>query len=45
MSIQFLSRTKLDMGDSVTVGFGCGFAFARMFLDTLRSTFSKKIGF
>ena len=28
MSIQFLSRTGIEMGDSVTVSFGRGLAFA-----------------
>ena len=31
MSIQFLSRTRTEMGDNVTEGCGCGFAFATSF--------------
>ena len=39
MSIQFLSRTGIEMGDSVTVGFGCGFAFGTGFPVTLLNVF------
>ena len=42
-SIHFLSRTGIEMEDSVTAGFGCGFAFARGFLVTLCSTHSREM--
>ena len=40
MSFQFLPRTGIEMGDSVSVGFGCGFAFATAFPVPLCSTLS-----
>ena len=43
ISIQFLSRTGIEMGDCVTVGFGRGFAFATGFPATLCSTFSREM--
>ena len=45
ISIQFLSRTGIEMGDCVTVGFGRGFAFATGFPATLCSTFSREMVF
>ena len=43
MSIRFLSRTRIEMGDSVTLGFCCGFAFATGFPVTPCSTFSREV--
>ena len=42
-SIQFLSRTGIEMGDSVTVGIGRGFAFATGFPVTLCSELSREM--
>ena len=45
MSIHFLARKGIETGDSVTTGFGRGFAFATGFPVAQCSTLSKGNGF
>ena len=42
VSIHFLSRTRIEMGDRVKTGFGRGFAFATSFSVTLCSTYFQR---